>query len=65
MNRADALVQAKTSKPGLRGRVDAKCIECVYDDIGGNGSWRQQVEDCTAKSCPLYDVRPKTTKKGE
>ena len=35
-----------------------KCKECIYDDKGGNGNWRQQVSNCKATSCPLYEVRP-------
>ena len=31
---------------------------CIYDPYGGNGNWRQQVEACTARGCPLYAVRP-------
>jgi len=42
----------------LRKAIDAKCKECIYDPIGGPGSWRNQVGNCTAYSCPLYDVRP-------
>jgi hypothetical protein len=29
--------------------------------IGGKGSWRQQVGNCTSISCPLYAVRPRPT----
>lgn len=42
----------------LRGAINAKCRECIHDPIGGAGNWRQQVEACTAHSCPLYAVRP-------
>jgi hypothetical protein len=45
-------------KPSLRRAVNAKCRECIYDPIGGSGSWRQQVEACTVNNCPLYPVRP-------
>jgi len=56
--RAD-LIAKEASKSGFRGKVNAKCIDCIYDDaIGGNGSWRKQVEDCTSFDCPLFDVRP-------
>ena len=30
---------------GLRARVDAHCVSCVYDETVP-GTWRQQVEDC-------------------
>ncbi len=42
----------------LRKAINNKCIECIYDPIGGPGSWRQQVEACTSKNCPLFPVRP-------
>ena len=42
----------------LRKRIDNMCRSCLHDPIGGNGSWRNQVANCTSKSCPLYDVRP-------
>lgn len=44
-------------KTGLRGKINANCIDCVYDptDIG---SWRKQVENCCGYSCSLYSVRP-------
>lgn len=60
MDRRQQLIKRECSKPGMRGRVNAKCIECIYDDVGGNGSWRQQVEACTSESCPLYAIRPKS-----
>ncbi len=51
------VIDRHVSKAGLRGRIDAKCAECIYDPTG-EGTWRKQVSNCTAKSCPLYDVRP-------
>lgn len=47
---------------GLRRQVNLKCKECIYDPISGRGTWRQQVEACTATSCPLWDVRPTSSK---
>jgi hypothetical protein len=38
--------------------IEMKCKECVYDPIGGKGSWREQVKNCLGTSCPLYAVRP-------
>ena len=38
--------------------VEMKCAECVYDPIGGEGSWREQVKACRGYSCPLYPIRP-------
>ena len=47
----------------LRKAVNAKCKECIYDPKSGLGSWRKQVSYCRCTSCPLYDVRPKTSSK--
>ena len=53
-----ALIDRLCSRPGRTGRVNAKCVECIYDPAGGSGTWRQQVEACTATACPLWPVRP-------
>lgn len=37
--------------------VDMKCAECVYDPIGGPGTWREQVKNCRGYTCPLYPIR--------
>ena len=47
---------------GLRARVDAQCVSCIYDDHV-RGAWRQQVEACTVTTCPLYPVRPVSYRK--
>lgn len=47
------------SKPGLRGKLDAKCCECIYDPCQ-EGAWRQQVSNCTSTTCPLFSVRTKS-----
>ena len=44
-------------KPSLRKAINAKCMECICDS-GAPGTWRQQVERCTATGCPLYQLRP-------
>ena len=45
----------------LRKAIDAKCRECIHDPKGGGGSWREQVEACTAEAwCALWPVRPLT-----
>lgn len=54
----ESLVQ-KAGKQELRARVDAHCVSCTYDDVAP-GTWRQQVERCTVKVCPLFDVRSKS-----
>ncbi|BDR25691.1 hypothetical protein RVBP17_2650 [Pseudomonas phage sp. 30-3] len=42
---------------GLRKCIDEFCKGCIYDPES-TGSWRQQVENCSAKSCELWEVRP-------
>ena len=37
------------------------CKECIYDPKGGSGGWKQQVEECTSKNCPLWPERPTST----
>jgi hypothetical protein len=45
----------------LRKAINQNCKDCVYDEIAA-GTWRQQVTLCSAKSCALYAVRPKSTR---
>jgi hypothetical protein len=45
-------------RPSMRKAINDKCKECIYDAVSGPGTWRQQVEACTSKSCSLYAVRP-------
>lgn len=54
----DELIRREAGKAGFRGKINAKCIECIYDPMSGGGTWRQQVEACSSYKCPLYDVRP-------
>ena len=56
----EILIHKMAEKPGLRGKLDAKCIECIYDPYQP-GTWRFQVEECTSPDCPLYLVRAKST----
>lgn len=42
----------------LRGSIDAKCKDCLYDPLCGGGSWREQITACSSVSCPLWPVRP-------
>ena len=44
--------------PSLRRAINAKCVDCIHDPLSGLGNWRQQVEACTSKACPLWPVRP-------
>ncbi len=56
----DSIIDRLSSKTGLRGKLDAKCVECIYDPHQ-EGTWRKQVENCASPACPLYSVRPRTT----
>lgn len=40
--------------------INAKCKDCIYDPLCGGGTWRQQVEACTIKTCALWPYRPKS-----
>jgi hypothetical protein len=48
---------------GLRARINAHCVSCVYDEKIP-GSWKRQVTECTVTSCPIWDIRPKVAIKG-
>lgn len=41
----------------FRKAVNAKCKDCIYDSCA-KGTWREQVQMCTAIDCPLWEVRP-------
>ena len=45
----------------LRKAINQHCLNCVHYKTAA-GTWRQQVTLCGVKSCPLYDVRPKSTR---
>ena len=51
--------QKTGNKLKLRGKIDAKCRDCIYDPHS-EGTWRFQVQNCTCLACPLYPVRPIT-----
>jgi hypothetical protein len=53
------LLDKQSNKTGLRGKINANCIDCVYDPIEA-GSWRKQVGNCCGYSCSLYSVHPTT-----
>jgi len=50
------------SESSLRKSIDLKCKDCIYDP-SAQGTWRAQVERCTATRCPLFNCRPKPIKK--
>jgi hypothetical protein len=51
-------VSPMKARRGLRAAVDAMCRACIYDPVGGAGTWRQKVQACTSTGCPLFGVRP-------
>ena len=55
----ERLVARLASKPGLRGAIDANCVECIYDPRD-SGTWRKQCEDCNVLSCQMFAKRPTT-----
>ena len=43
----------------MRAAINETCKSCIYDDRAvGIGTWREQIEACTALDCPLYSFRP-------
>lgn len=42
--------------------IEQHCKECIYDQKGGTGTWREQTQNCTATQCALWPFRPKPTK---
>lgn len=54
------IIHQQVSRPGMRGRVNAMCVDCVYDpSVPGN--WRQQVSACGVTECPLHPIRPRSS----
>jgi len=43
--------------------INQMCKECIYDPVGGEGTWKAQTEACTSPKCPLYPYRPKSKRK--
>lgn len=48
----------------LRKAINDMCRRCSYDALDV-GTWRAQVEACSADDCPLWPYRPRRTKKSE
>lgn len=44
-------------KRSMRAAINAFCKGCIYDKTQP-GTWRQQVEACTAPKCALFQFRP-------
>lgn len=62
MDYKQQLIAKKVQSKGFKSKVEAKCIECIYDDQS-SGTWRQQVDNCQSNHCPLHSVRPRATNK--
>jgi hypothetical protein len=58
MNTSLEQPQAVTKRPSMRKAINEMCKACIYDPIGGRGTWRQQTEACPTISCPLWPLRP-------
>lgn len=55
---AEIIAEQQKPKRSMRAAINAMCKACIYDPYGGSGTWRQQVEACTSKKCPLFEFRP-------
>ena len=42
----------------LRNAINANRRDCIYDPLAGGGTGREQVAQCSVKSCALWRVRP-------
>ena len=49
-------------KKDLYRAVDLNCKNCIYDPLAG-GTWREQVERCTVKTCAMFFFRPTSSGK--
>ena len=45
----------------LRKAINQMCKSCIHDPLSA-GTWRQQVFLCSVKSCPLWELRAKSTR---
>ena len=52
----DQIISRLLLKPGIRPRVDAHCVQCIYDEQAV-GSYKQQVWGCLVSQCIFYPVR--------
>ncbi len=46
-----------SGRQSLRKAIDATCKSCIYDELSGLGTWREQIARCTCTDCPLWPVR--------
>jgi hypothetical protein len=54
----------KVKKSELKKAINAMCKHCIYDETSV-GTWRKQVEGCTAPQCPLFAYRANSSYKGD
>lgn len=43
----------------MRQAINEKCKDCTYDSAEP-GTWREQVGNCTIRSCSLWPLRPRS-----
>jgi hypothetical protein len=58
LKRQDFPAEPAGQRTSLRRAIDGMCRSCIYDPKSGLGTWRQQTEGCTIRSCALWPVRP-------
>lgn len=59
MSRTEELIAKEMAKPGTRGKINAHCLDCTYDELAP-GNWVQQIDRCTITSCALYSIRKRS-----
>ena len=52
----DQIISRLLLKPGIRPRIDAHCVQCIYDEQA-TGSYKQQVWGCLVNQCVFHPVR--------
>ena len=52
----DQIISRLLLKPGIRPRVDAHCVQCIYDEQA-IGTYKQQVWGCLVDQCVFHSVR--------
>jgi len=48
---------AQSKRGSMRAAINAKCKDCIYDNLE-RGTWRQQAAECTVTKCSLFPFRP-------
>lgn len=67
-HRKDSLIREQQDKGTVQGAIAANCIDCNVSFASNSkdspGSWRVQVSSCEQRDCPMWTVRPKSSKGG-